>query len=316
MGVPRTGFRRSLDDLYDYLDNEIPLGAMRSNAIIWVHSGTGVDDVNHGTFDEPVASTDYAVGRATSARGDLIAVKAGHAETVTASSLTLDVAGITVLNLGGGLSQPTYTFGAAAATINVGAANVTWVGGHFIGNFDNVASAFTVGAATDFSLIGGSFLDNSSALHFLSIVTTTTTDNAADGLMVKGCSWLGLAIAPLAFISILGDMARMRIEDNDVDMAATNDVGHFITFAAKDSVGTVIRNNTAYIVGATDATVGIFLTGSGTAHSGVVAGNLVRSLDTTTELIATAGTGLAFFENYYTGTADKSGKLWPVVDGA
>jgi hypothetical protein len=42
----------------------------------------------------------------------------------------------------------------------------------------------------------------------------------------------------------------------------------------------------------------------------------VASLDTTTELIATAGTGLAYFNNYYTGTADTSGKLWPVVDGA
>ena len=41
-----------------------------------------------------------------------------------------------------------------------------------------------------------------------------------------------------------------------------------------------------------------------------------RPFDTTTELIATAGTGLKFFENYYTGTADASGKLWPVVDAA
>lgn len=316
MGVPRTGFRRSLDGLYDYLDNEIPLGLLRSNAIKWVHSGTGVDDVNHGTFDEPYATVDYAVGTCTSARGDLIVVKEGHAETVTSSNMTLDVAGITILCLGVGLSRPTFTYSTAAATINVGAANITWFGGHFVGNFDNVAAAFTVGAADDFTLKAASFYDTSAALHFLSIVVTTTTDNAADGLAVLGCFWMGKALAPNAFISILGDLERLRVEDNDVQMLATNDVGHFITFAAKNGTGTRIRNNTLMVTGATDAAVGIFLTGSGTGHTGLVSGNLVTSLDTTTELIATAGTGLAFFENYYTGTADKSGKLWPVVDTA
>ena len=316
MAVPRTGFARSLDSLYDYLDNEIPLGLLRSNAIKWVHSGTGVDDVNHGDVDTPYATVDYAVGTCTSARGDLIVVKEGHAETVTSSNMTLDVAGITIINLGRGLSRPTYTYGAAAATINVGAANISWIGGHFVGNFDNVAAAFTVGAADDFTLQGASFYDNTAALHFLSIVVTTTTDNAADGLAVLGNFWMAKALAPNAFISILGDLERLRVEDNDCQMLATNDVGHFITFAAKNGTGTRIRRNTLMVTGSTNAAVGIFLTGSGTGHTGFVAENYVTSIDTTGELIATAGTGLAFFDNLYTGVADKSGKLWPVVDAA
>ena len=259
-------------------------------------------------------TVDLAVGDCTADRGDYIIVLPGYAETVTSSSTTLDIAGITILCLGNGENVPTFTFSTAAATINVSADDIKWIGGYFIGNYDNVASAFTVGAAKSFALEGGTFEDSSAALHFLSIVTTTTTDNAADGLTVKGNYWYGLALAPLAFISVLGDTIHLDVSDNFCDMAATNDVGHFITFAAKDSIGTRIVDNTLIVVGATNATVGIFLTGSGTGMTGIVSGNKVASLDTTTELIATAGTVLKFFENYYTGTADKSGKLWPVVD--
>lgn len=262
------------------------------------------------------STVDAAIGLCTAGAGDTIVVLPGHTETITSTSLTLDVAGVNIVCLGWGASAPTFTYSTAAATINVSAANVAWKGGKFVANFDNVAAAFTIGAATDFKLEAGDFVDSADNLHFMSIVVTGTTNNAADGLAVIGNRWWGLALAPDAFISILGDVDRARIEDNDVTMAATNDVGHFLTITADTLRHARILRNTLFVTGATNATVGIFLTGSSTDNTGIVAYNLVTSLDTTTELIATAGTGLAFFENYYTGTADASGKLWPVVDGA
>lgn len=261
-------------------------------------------------------TVDAAISACTASAGDKIYVLPGHTETVTATSIALDVAGVEVIGLGKGLLRPTFTFGAAAATISVSAANCSWTGCHFIGNFDNVAAAFTLAAAKDFTLENNTFVDNSSSLHFLSIVVTNATNNAADGLTIKGNTWNGLALAPNAFISILANQDRLLIENNDVFMAATNNVGHFITLAAKIISNSRIRNNVCVVVGATSATVGIFLTGSGTTSIGIVSDNKVASLDTTTELIATAGTGLKYFENYYTGTADASGKLWPAVDGA
>jgi hypothetical protein len=179
-----------------------------------------------------------------------------------------------------------------------------------------VAAAFTLGACKDFELNGGEFTDNSSALHFLSIVVTGATNNACDGLKIIGNRWLGLAVAPDAMISILGDINRIIIHNNFADMAATNDVGHFLTITADTLLRAEITHNKLIVTGATNATVGIFLTGSSTDNTGFVAYNLVASLDTTTELISTASTQLRFFENYYTGTADASGKLWPVVDAA
>lgn len=259
-------------------------------------------------------TVDAAIGACTAGQGDKIYVMEGHTEAVTSSSLTLDIAGVTVINLGQGQNQCVYTYGAAAATITVSAANVKWVGGYFTGNFDNVAAAFTIGAAKDFCLDGGQFVDNSDALHFVSIVVTGSTANAADGLTVKNCYWLGLAIAPNAVVSVLGDLNRLHLHDNFADMAATNDVGHFVTVAAKVVLGARIHHNQLNVVGSTGAAVGIFMTGSSTTNTGMIWNNYVTSLDTTAALFVTAAINLAVHENYVSGVVAGSGTLLPAAD--
>lgn len=287
-----------------------------TGSYFFVDSNTGADGNSGRSSDEAKATLAAALDVCTADKGDVIVLMPGHAETVAATDIALDVAGVSIVGLGTGLKRPTFTFSAAGSTFNVSAANMSVKNCHFIANADNVAAAFTTAAAKDFRLENNTFLDNSDALHFLSIVVTNATDNAADGLTVVGNEWIAKALAPNAFISILAAENRLKITDNYVSMLATNDVGHFITLAAKIISNSVIARNVLDVTGATNAAVGIFLTGSGTTSTGVVAYNLVSSLDTTTELLATAGTGLKYFENYYTGTADASGKLWPAVDGA
>ncbi len=262
------------------------------------------------------ATVDAAIALTTANAGDTIYVLPGHTETVTSTSIALDVAGINIVCLGHGSNRPTFTYGAAAATITVSAANVTWTGGLFVANFLNVAAAFTLSTAKDFKLDGATFQDTSSVLNFVSVLVTGSTDNDADGLRVLNNRFFGLATSPNAFISILGNASRVIIDGNYCDMAATNNVGHFVTLSSKIMSSIRISNNRLIVVGATTATVGIFLTGSGTTSTGIVENNYVASLDTTSELIATAGTNLKFFENYYTGDADASGKLWPIVAAA
>lgn len=280
----------------------------------FVHSGTG-SNANSGLKPErALATVDAAVGNCTADKGDVIVVMPGHAEAVTSTSLNLDVSGITVINLGNGKNAPVYTYGAAAAEITVGADDIKWIGGRLIANFDNVATAFQVDAAKDFVVEDVIAEDNSSSLHFLSVVVTTTSDNDADGLVVKGCLWRGLAVAPNAFVSILGDIDGLTVKDNYANMAATNDVGHFITFASKNSINTILERNRLAVGDDNLSTVGVFLTGAGTGHTGWVIDNLSGGLDTTTELMFTAGTGLKFFNNKYTGVADKSGYVEPAID--
>lgn len=271
-----------------------------------------VEDATNSVYN----TIEAAINACTAGRGDVIYVTPGHAETVTATSLNLDVAGVTIIGLGVGLNRPILTFGAAAATINVSAANCAVYNIDHLSNFDNVAAAYTLAAAKDFRLQNCTFREGSSVLTFLSIVVTGATANAADGLTVVGNTWTGLDVSPNAFISILEATNRLTVEDNDVFSAATNDVGHFITLAAFNILSARIRRNVLIVTGSTGAAVGIFLTGSGTASLGVVSDNFISSLDTTTELIATAGTGLDFFRNEYTGVADKSGYILPAIDSA
>lgn len=270
--------------------------------------------VDNDGVDRFFATVDAAFASCTASAGDTIYVLPGHTETVTATSIAHDVAGVSVIGLGEGTMRPTFTFGAAAATITVTGANGSWENCHFVANYDNVASAFTIGAAVNFRLENCTAFDTTNALHFYSIVTTGATDNEADGLVVRGNNWESKALAALAFVSILAAEKNVVVEDNDVFMLATNDVGHFITLAAKNVTNGIIRNNTLVVTGATNATVGIFLTGSGTS-TGLIADNVCASLDTTTELMFTTGTGFKFFRNLYTGTADASGKLLPAIDG-
>ena len=260
-------------------------------------------------------TVDDAIGACTAGQGDIIYVCEGHTETVTATSIAHDVAGISVIGLGSGQNRPTFTFGAAAATITVSGANGTWKNCRFVANFLDVASAFTLGAAKGFTLEGNSFTETSSSLNFLSIVTTGSTDNDADDLVVRGNFWQGLNTTPLAFISILAAEKGLLIENNDVFLDATSG-GEFITLSSKIISGARIRNNRHIVVGATGTTTGIFLTGSGTTSKGLVSDNFVASLDTTTELLFTAGTGLVYFRNEYTGVADKSGYILPAIDSA
>jgi len=264
--------------------------------------------------DRFFATVDAAFASCTASAGDTIYVLPGHTETVTATSIAHDVAGVSVIGLGEGTMRPTFTFGAAAATITITGANGSWENCHFVANFDNVASAFTIGAAVNFRLENNTFFDTTNALHFYSIVTTGATDNEADGLVVRGNNWESKALAALAFVSILAAEKNVVVENNDAFMLATNDVGHFITLAAKIMTNIIIRNNSCIVVGASNASVGVFLTGSGSTSTGLVSDNVCSSLDTTTELMFTASTGLKFFRNLYTGVADASGKLLPAID--
>ena len=304
-----TNFPNGVSSLGVPLMPNLPL---TTGTFYFVHSGTGSDGNSGRDKAHPLATVDAALGKCASNKGDVVVLMQGHAETVTATNMVLDVAGVTIVGLGRGLQRPTFTYGAAAATITVSAANVRWSNCHHIANFLSVAAAFTIGAAKDFQVDHCSFVDNSNVLDFLSVVVTGATDNDADGLRVEDNYQLSLPATDGATVSILAAEIRVRIERNHVDKAATNNAGHLITLAAKIVLSFRVLDNLLVCL-ATSQAVGILLTGSGTTSTGIVARNLVMSQDTTTALLATAGTGLYYLENYQTGAKDKQGTIFPAV---
>lgn len=271
----------------------------------------GVDPDGKARF---FATVDAAIGACTAGGNDTILVLPGHTETVTATSIAHDVEGVSVIGLGQGDFRPTFTFGAAAATITVSAANGAWKNCRFVANFADVASAFTLTTATGFILEGNDFLDTSAILNFLVCVTTGATDNTADGLKFIKNYVYSLPTTAGAVVSILSNTLRLEVSDNIVDKAATNNAGQLITLSSKIVGGVRIMRNNLTVTGAAGTTVGILFTGSGTSSSGICAYNTVNSLDTTAALLATAGTKISFQENYVSGAVDASGTLFPAAD--
>ena len=99
-------------------------GIVTTGSVFFVHSVTGSNGNKGNSKDKPLATIDYAIGKCTAGKGDVIYVMAGHSEDPT-TSITADVEGISIVGLGNGKSRPTITFGHLAATLAITAANVT-----------------------------------------------------------------------------------------------------------------------------------------------------------------------------------------------
>jgi hypothetical protein len=286
--------------------------------VVFVCNATNANgsDGNRGTDpSQPLATVNAAYALCTANRGDLIIVMPGHAETVTATSIAHNVAGVQVIGLGSGALRPTFTFGAAAATITVSAANGGWSNCRFIANFLNVASAFTLSTAKNTTIANSDFLDTSNVLNFLCIVTTGATANDADGLALLNNYVYGLAATDGAVVSVLGDLLRLQVSYNVVDKpGVTSDTGHLITMSSKVCGGVRIIGNMLTCVALTSQSVGTLFTGSSTTSSGMCADNYVIISDTSSAIIATTGTKISFSQNFMGGVADGSGIVWPAGD--
>ncbi len=178
----------------------MPLLTAYPGKVLWV-SSTGGSNGNRGTFDRPFSTIDYAVGFCTAGAGDVIAVKAGHTETVTAAGgLDLDVAGIALVGMGSGGARPTINFTTAVgADMDVDAANITMVNFLFTGGIDALTGPIDVNAA-DFTLLNSEFRDVTGQA-----TDVIVADANADRLLVDGWFHNGAAAAgAAAAIALIG----------------------------------------------------------------------------------------------------------------
>lgn len=139
----------------------VPLLSTNPGEVFWVNGsgvlakgGVGGSNGNDGSYRRPFATIDYAVGRCTANRGDIIVVMPGHSEDISAaSSLDLDVAGVAVIGLGAGSLRPDLNFSATAGTVDIAAADVTLYNLTFTAD----VSAVVVGVNVD---ANGATIDN------------------------------------------------------------------------------------------------------------------------------------------------------------
>lgn len=151
----------------------MPLAIPYGGNIFWVDSGAGSNS-NKGTERRPFDTLDYAVGRCTANNGDIIFVKAGHVETVTAAGgLDLDVAGITIVFLGEGTDKAYVTFTTdTGADMDVDAANITLINPRFVAGKDALTGPIDVNS-TDFTILNGEYHDGTTIDTIDCVVATS-----------------------------------------------------------------------------------------------------------------------------------------------
>ena len=97
----------------------LALAVTHPGKIFWVNNsgviaegGIGGSDTNNGTYQKPFSTIDYAIGKCTASRGDIIMVMPGHSETITSDGgIACDVAGVAIIGLGSGSLRPKVVFG-------------------------------------------------------------------------------------------------------------------------------------------------------------------------------------------------------------
>lgn len=168
----------------------------------FVHSGTGSNGNSGKTPERPFATIDYAVGRCTANKGDVIVVMPGHTETVTAAGgLDLDVAGIHIVGLGRGRNRPKVEFTTATtADMDVDAASITVENIYF-----DMTAIDALVAGIDVNAAGFRLLNCEIELADASgqCVDAILYDDNADRMHIEGC-WFHGAGDTTAVVAIDG----------------------------------------------------------------------------------------------------------------
>ena len=265
---------------------------------------SGNPAANIGTFNQPNTTIKAAVTQCVNNRGDVIIVGPGHAETIsTATSLTLNKAGITIVGLGNGSLRPTLTFSATASILNVTAANIKMENILIVGAIDNIVTGFALSAAADgFTLKNVEVRDGASDEEFniLMTIAALCSDVTIDGLIFHG-----LAGGMTDCIVAAGAADRFKLINSYIRCDASD---HIADFTAAASVGVIIENNRLINI---DAAAGLGI-GLHNSCNGYVSRNYVTNLKDT--VVGITGTGMAYCENYMSNALNASGIILPAVD--
>ena len=187
-----------------------------NNSSVLAKGGVGGSNGNDGTYRRPFSTLDYAVGKCTANRGDVIYIMPGHVETfIAAAGVAFDVAGITVIGLGRGSKQPQFKFNHADATMTVDADNVGLYGLRFTSTITVVAIGLSVlTLSTDLVVSGCRFdVETTATDEFLITINFTV---GCDNFLIEDCvidNGLGGAAAGIKMVGATtgGTIRRNRI---------------------------------------------------------------------------------------------------------
>lgn len=296
----------------------VPITMTNPGQVFWVNGssvlakgGVGGSNGNPGTYQKPFATIDYAIGKCTASRGDIIMVMPGHTETISAAGgITADVAGVAIVGLGRGSLRPNITLDTAAtSTFLISAANVLVHNLIFTANFADIVRMIDVTAA-EAHIDKCEFVAAATDMNWLDCIGVSGGDNTGDGLVVSGCAGYGVDAANNGFMLIANDIDRMTIEDNVVVHDHANATA-FITHTTGGIMTNAMIRNNAYSSLLT--AVDVLVNNSVDTNTGFAIDNKASHADTDGEVLVDAD-GLGLFNNLGSGVITASGFVVPTID--
>jgi len=202
------------DQVFQY--GGVPVGGVfTTGSSFFVHSGTGSDSNSGKKPSEALATLDVAVGKCTASKGDVIYLMPGHAESLTAQDIDIDVAGVSVIGLGSGALKPTFTYAHANAEIAVGAANVTIKGVRFFPAITgvlrgvDVEATFAHATIEDCDFLTGEDVGVDEFVDAVYVNTTATDFTFRNNTMDAGLAGAAAGVT-------LATPTRAKIHDNTI----------------------------------------------------------------------------------------------------
>lgn len=294
------GYKLSLDEL-------VGAGSLTFGNIFYVDSGaTAASDSNNGKdpIKSPMATLDAAIGLCTANNGDVIYVLPGHSETLSSTSTTVDVAGVTIIGLSNGAAKPTFNCTATGSRINVSAANCTFQNLRMVAGVGDVVTAFLHATAAQNTRYLDIEFTASSTFNFINQYTLGAA-NISDG-----CRWERNYVrtadaGQLALVVTAAAQNDLKFYDNYVVHAAA--AAGLLTAGAVDLLGLDVRGNFVQ-TGQTDGSVGVLVITTSTASSGSIVDNDMKTADAAANVAIPIASKVYAARNYIAG-ADEVGTV-------
>lgn len=251
------------------------------------------------------STIDAAIGACTTNAGDTIYVLPGHTEAVTSTSIALDVAGVSIIGLGSGSLKPTLTFGATDSAINVTAANGKFQNLRITAGIGDVVTAFLHATAAQNTVYEDiEFAAGAGTYNFINQYTLGAA-NISDG-----CRWVRnyLRTADTGQLALAVTAAAhndLKFYDNYVVHAAA--AAGLLTAGAAELLGLDVRGNFVQ-TGQTDGSVGVLVITTGTASSGRIVDNDMKTADAAANVAIPIASKVYTARNYIAG-ADEVGTV-------
>ncbi|MCK4817750.1 hypothetical protein KA005_18415, partial [bacterium] len=267
-------------------------------------TGAGDDDRPGRSKESSLATMTKALTLVTASKGDTIFLLPGHAETISAAAgIAIDKAGVNIVGIGNGSLQPTITFDtAAAADLDIDAANVAFYGVHFRANVADIVAAIDVNA-DDFALRRCRFSDVATAMN-AKIWVQDALATASDRITIEDCYVTASDAANTHFVNFAGTGDGHRVNRNTL-------IGDWGTMAI-GGAGivtniTVLDNMISNAATDADACINLPATSTGIVMRNLCCGGAADANGIT-------ATACALAENYYSIVGeDKNAILDPIA---